>query len=243
MKFLSFCILSVSFVLIGCTTYYGNGNLATMTSFVPKPAFESDSAKMHHFISGSYNRSVGNSVYNKEDQNTFGELSYTIVNSQKRNKFAYTFFGYYGEFGVNAFEKESSLNGKYSYGGVGATLDFVNVSPIKLKNIELRPIGLRGTFLREFGEFSNFRNSNDSLMNLNPMGMSVTIGATSEIVIRSKKNQYGFFHTFGYTPLLNFHYGLSLYTRFNDLFYLSLKYNTHSYGYGMLGLGCSFVVK
>jgi len=211
--------------------------------------FESDTNIIHYIISGSYYRSASDSIYNKGDQSTFGELSYTVVDSDKRNKYAYTFFAYYGEFDVNFFEKESSLNGTYSYGGLGAMFDYTNVLPNTSENIEVRPIGIRVSTLAEYGEFFNFRDSNLyignnlSFTNINPLGFSFTFGLTNELIIRSKKNEYGFFHTLGYTALMNCHYGLSLYTRFNDLLYLSLEYNTHAYGQGMLGLSCNFVVK
>jgi len=252
MRFSNFCILLISLISTSCATYYyGNGNIATMTSFVPKPAFESDSTKIHHIIGGSYYKSVGNSVYVKEDQNTFGELSYTIAHSFDNHRFGYKFIGYYGEYTVNSFEKTSSLNGGYSYGGIGAIFDYSWVISLDNENVELRFFGVRFTALKEYGEFGEFREGLDTLggfiwnkyEDLNPNGMSFTVGGTNEVVIRSKKNQYGFYHTLGYTPMLNYHYGASLYARFNDLLYLTLNYHTHSYGYGMLGLGCSFVVK
>ena len=139
------------FSIHSCTPYYALGNSGVDPIVFIKPVY-ADSATVSTYIGGKYTHTVDSAYSHKNEVNSFGQLNWSQTHTFKYYDVSYGAFGYLGTYKVAEVE---SFKGNKKYYGGGLSSEFCLNIP--LKSVDLRPIGIKGSFYYENGDFARFR--------------------------------------------------------------------------------------
>jgi hypothetical protein len=148
-KWILFLLIVV--VVSSCLPTYYMGNSGLDPIVFTKPVYR-DSAMVTNYIGGKLTQSL-DSTYNwSHETNFFGQAYWFRTHTQKYYSFSYGAFGYLGNFNVI---EVPDYAGNKSYFGGGLSGDICWNIPLKV--IDLKLVGLKGSFYYEDGDFRKFK--------------------------------------------------------------------------------------
>lgn len=186
---LLFCGLLV--FMAACNTSYSVANRASHTKFSQKPVYK-DTVSSGIYASANLYHNDGygfNTVITKEN-NTFADFSIHRSHAHKHFKYSYGLFGYFGSYDVQVVEEHK---GKKAFQGLGVQGDFKYNIPAR--KIDIHPVGVRVSALKEFGEFSDFRRTasqNQLIKNLNTNDQTLFLGVFTGLATKFDTFNTGF---------------------------------------------------
>ncbi len=167
---------------------YGTAHTANEITYLAKEPYI-DSCTNAFYISGRFSHTVSPTYQN--ERTYFGELTLHRSHTWKYANLSYGIFGYGGSYKVYEIEK---YRGNKYFGGIGGTAE-LNFN-LPFKKVNWRVVGVRITWLYENGRYTSFREiaEKDSLIeNINPSKTQFHITGFTEVVIRLKKVDLGFY--------------------------------------------------
>lgn len=171
-----------------CSTFFiGNSNIEPVV-FV-KPVYR-DSASITSYVGGKFNRSEFMNPYSDMHTNYFGQLNWSQTQTEKYFNLSYGAFGYYGQITLNQYESSEPFditNKGYFGGGVSADIQL----NLPFENVNIRPIGIRGSLLYEDGEFAKYKKQNLEAIGFFPDKIAMTFSQTAGIDFKLKRSSIG----------------------------------------------------
>jgi hypothetical protein len=193
-------LLSLLFSLHSCTPYYAFGNNGVDPIAFIKPVY-ADSASVTTYIGGKYTHTIDSAYNHKNEVNYFGQLNWSQTRTSKYYNFSYGAFGYLGSYKVAKLE---DFKGNKEYYGGGVSSEFCLNIP--LRSVDLRLIGIKGTFYYENGDFTKFRrtaSAQNLISGVSASQFAYNISLTSGYELKYKKSGLGFDGSTGMTYFMN----------------------------------------
>ena len=187
---------SLFFSFYSCTPYYALGNNGIDPIVFIKPVY-ADSTLVTTYIGGKYTHSSDSAYSHKNEVNYFGQLNWSQTHTFKHYNFSYGAFAYTGNYKVAELE---NFRGDKSYYGGGISGEVCLNIP--LENVDLRIMGLKGSFYYENGDFTKFRriaSEQNLISGVSASRFAYNISYTSGCEFKYKKSSLGFDGSTGMT--------------------------------------------
>lgn len=197
-----------------CSTFFiGNSNIEPIV--FAKPVYR-DSAFVTSYVGGKFNRSEFMNPYSDMYSNYFGQLNWSQTQTEKYFNLSYGAFGYYGQITLDQYESYEPFditNKGYFGGGISADIQL----NLPFENVNIRPIGIRGSAVYEDGEFAKYKRQNLNIIGFSPDKIAMNLSQTAGIDFKLKRSSIGFnisvgtiltmphaFMDFGYSTNINY---------------------------------------
>lgn len=216
-------LITISVFTLGfssCSAFFiGNSNIEPIV--FAKPVYR-DSAFVTSYVGGKFNRSEFMnesellSIFNDMHSNYFGQLNWSQTQTEKNFNVSYGVFGYYGQVTLDKYEDSGQFDitsKGYFGGGISADIQL----NLPFKNINIRPIGIRGSAVYEDGEFAKYKRDNLNFIGFGPDKIAMNLSQTAGIDFKLKRSSIGFnmsvgtiltmphaFMDFGYSTNINY---------------------------------------
>lgn len=181
-------ITVLALALSSCSTFFiGNSNIEPIV--FAKPVY-SDSAFVTSYVGGKFNRSEFMNPYSDMYSNYFGQLNWSQTQTEKFFNLSYGAFGYYGQITLDQYESPEPFditNKGYFGGGISADIQL----NLPFKNVNIRPIGFRGSAVYEDGEFAKYKKQNLEAIGWFPDKIAMTFSQTAGIDFKLKRSSIG----------------------------------------------------
>lgn len=171
-----------------CSTFFiGNSNIEPVV--FAKPVYR-DSAFVTSYVGGKFNRSEFMNPYSDMHSNYFGQLNWSQTQTEKYFNLSYGAFGYYGRIALDQYESSEPFditNKGYFGGGISADIQL----NLPFENVNIRPIGFRGSAVYEDGEFAKYKKQNLEAIGFFPDKIAMTFSQTAGIDFKLKRSSIG----------------------------------------------------
>lgn len=171
-----------------CSTFFiGNSNIEPVV--FAKPVYR-DSAFVTSYVGGKFNRSEFMNPYSDMHSNYFGQLNWSQTQTEKYFNLSYGAFGYYGQITLDQYESPEpfvTTNKGYFGGGISADIQL----NLPFENVNIRPIGFRGSAVYEDGEFAKYKKQNLEAIGFFPDKIAMTFSQTAGIDFKLKRSSIG----------------------------------------------------
>lgn len=202
MKILRSFVNSILFIaalqlLSSCSTLYMANPCIDPIVFT-KPAYH-DSASISNYVGGKLNRSEYLNQYEKLTENYFGQVYLFQTITNKYFNTSYGAFGYLGKMGIENIENNFAKQFENYYGaGVSADAQL----NIPYGNINFKPLGIKGSFIYEDGNYYQYRVNEMGEIDLSPDKFMGNISQTAGINYQFRKSSMGLDISGGYSFMI-----------------------------------------
>lgn len=234
---LLFSLLLVILVASSCSHHYGPPMTGKQDLHLATPGYDSTS-NTDTYIGGNFGMQGG---FNEDEDLFYAMPAIHKAHSYQFFDLAYGMYGYAGGYEVKAISEQAGTKGFYGLGARGAA----NFN-MRYDNLEIRALGIKAAFSREFGGYRQFRSTYknravDTLWMHNTNGYSLNLAASSALIFKSTDGYLAIDNSAGWNknwekPKFNsFYYQVGFVNKTgNQTTFIYLNANN---GYGTLSFG------
>lgn len=163
-----------------------------------KPTYR-DSVSVSNYVGGKLNRSEYLNQYEDLTENYFGQVYIFQTITNKYFNTSYGAFGYLGKMGIENVEN-NFVKQFENYYGAGVSAD-VQLN-IPFRNINFKPLGIKGSFIYEDGNYYQYRAREMGGIGLSPDKFMGNISQTAGIDYQFRQSSLGLDISGGYSFMI-----------------------------------------